>query len=311
MKTYNFDDISWSRIKVLLQILNTVHAYGIDSVKKRYLDEESKFDSILNFLENIGILKVLNKTIQISNKSKPILMVDESRQKQFIVNQLILKNNKLTQQLREFFNKFEANGEYYDYSPSLKDRLQFSGLRNLLINIGVLKINRTSNVYSINKNMLRNFFTKNVPISYKRFLLERTKREELGLKAELAVLEREKLKFKGNPDIQNKITLVSKTNVQAGYDISSFEESKVGNLRSIYIEVKAVSEKDWKFFWSINEINISKMIGNDYYLYLVPITDFNKIDIKLTQKIQNPYKEVYSGEKIWKQNIESISFYKQ
>ena len=82
--------------------------------------------------------------------------------------------------------------------------------------------------------------------------------EELGLKAELAILSIEKERLSHFPHIVGKIDHVAIRDVSAGYDILSYE-TPVQNENPIprYIEVKAVSQWDVEFYWSVNEIEVA------------------------------------------------------
>ena len=38
-----------------------------------------------------------------------------------------------------------------------------------------------------------------------------------------------------------------------------------------YIEVKAVSPNTFTFYWSQREVDVAKVLGQHYYLYLLPV----------------------------------------
>ena len=76
-----------------------------------------------------------------------------------------------------------------------------------------------------------------------------------------------------------------------------------------YIEVKAISLIDRKFFWSRNEIEIARRLKNDYFLYLVPVEKNGALDGNLIQEIKNPYTNVFLN-KNWLSEIELLSFSK-
>ena len=61
----------------------------------------------------------------------------------------------------------------------------------------------------------------------------------------------------------------------AGYDIKSFDlqAAQNGDKISIFIEVKAVSQLNYKFYWTRNEIEKASLYSKNYYLYLFPIND--------------------------------------
>lgn len=66
-----------------------------------------------------------------------------------------------------------------------------------------------------------------------------------------------------------KVKRISDIDVSAGYDIVSVNTPEaVASNR--FIEVKAISTAG--FFWSKNEYAVAKLLGTNYYLYLVDLT---------------------------------------
>lgn len=111
-------------------------------------------------------------------------------------------------------------------------------------------------------------------------------KEELGNKAELFVLEYEGKKF-----IDKKMEHVSPIDVSAGYDIKSYFSNE-SNSFDKFIEVKCISERD-VFYWTRNEIDTAKQLGENYFLYLVD-SSFNSDPIE----IKNPYNKIYLNQDI-------------
>ena len=134
--------------------------------------------------------------------------------------------------------------------------------------------------------------------SQKEFETEQHEKAERGRMAELFVfnIEREKLKkTKLNP------VRVSLVDVGAGYDITSFE--KTGS--KMCIEVKSIFKG--RFFWSENEINSAKKLGNEYYIYLISFK--NNRPIKIEKIIQNPHEQIFINNKFEKKNIKDYIVY--
>jgi hypothetical protein len=131
--------------------------------------------------------------------------------------------------------------------------------------------------------------------------LERQRKQ--GDLAEAFVLELERRRMALHPR-KERIRLISKLDVGAGYDILSFEATGSTRLDR-HIEVKSYSGR-LQFFWSRTEIETAKRIGNGYYLYLV---DMKRINHKgfMPIMIRNPYKEVFCCD-LWKQEWETMHF---
>src|SRR5690606_13852032 len=109
-------------------------------------------------------------------------------------------------------------------------------------------------------------------------------REKLGSEAEQRILEYEVKKFPSK-----KIEYISPLDVNAGYDIKSYIDNNSVSFDK-FIEVKCISERDL-FYWSRNEIDTAKQLGENYYLYLLESSFENP-----PFEIKNPYKKLYMNE---------------
>ncbi len=185
--------------------------------------------------------------------------------------------------------------------------LNYSGIKNLLINLGFFIPDRSSPNALVIQDNFSDFFESNVLIwlkselisnaSYPVLSLEQFKelqkiKESRGQNAELFVVDYERARLHGHP-LKNRIRIISNIDVGAGYDIVSFNSM---HSRSIdrFIEVKSFS-KNLGFFWSRNEISSAQLRGDDYFLYIV---DSNKIQKDCCEPtiIQNPFKNVFLSE---------------
>jgi hypothetical protein len=117
---------------------------------------------------------------------------------------------------------------------------------------------------------------------FEKILLQKKINGEI---AERFVLNYELNRIRDN----NKVQHVSITNVSAGYDITSVYSDT--NNRPIFIEVKSFSCFQ-HFFWSENEIEKSRILGEDYYLYLIRI--INKKP-SLYRIINNPFNSIITN----------------
>ena len=110
--------------------------------------------------------------------------------------------------------------------------------------------------------------------------------ERAGEIAELFVVEYEKRRL-GIAD-GTKVKRISDIDVSAGYDIVSVNtpEAVVSNR---FIEVKAISTT--AFFWSKNEYAVAKLLGTNYYLYLVDLTKISDNGYS-PEIVNNPAQEI-------------------
>ena len=94
--------------------------------------------------------------------------------------------------------------------------------------------------------------------------------------------------------MRSKIVHISLEDTSAGYDIKSFTIEDDNSVNERFIEVKAISTIEKKFFMSRNEVNKSKLYRQHYYLYLLPVLDKYKFDLKNLLIIQDPSSVIFS-----------------
>lgn len=143
--------------------------------------------------------------------------------------------------------------------------------------------------FSIAKKILERPLRK---LSQKDFDDELEQRAIRGNKAELFVMNFEKNKLKETNYTPRR---VSQENVGLGYDIESYETDGT----NIFIEVKSLINRK-TFFWSKNEIEVSKRLGKHYLIYTI---QFNKESepIKIKEVITDPYNEIFKLDKFTKE----------
>ena len=127
---------------------------------------------------------------------------------------------------------------------------------------------------------------KRKQISLERLKEQLENNELAGEMAESFVLKYEKRRLGIND--KTKIKRISDIDVSAGYDIVSVNtpDTVVPNR---FIEVKAISSAG--FFWSKNEYEVAKLLGTNYYVYLVDLTKISD-DNYSPEIINNPAQEI-------------------
>lgn len=192
--------------------------------------------------------------------------------------------------------------------------LQFFGIRNLLISLGLFERDSTlqsSNLF-VSANSTELFETlvvnslreenrrqkRRISLSELKTRLDR--QEELGEKAEICTLEFERHRLQGHPSV-SRIRRVSEDCANAGFDIESFND-KESVFVDRFIEVKSYSE-NVVFHWSQNEIETAKELAEKYFLYLV---DRNKMSQSgyAPRIFQNPHQKIFENE-FWEKEPET------
>lgn len=215
----------------------------------------------------------------------------------YLDNRISLSKKLLEDAVKFLFEANILNTEMFAYESSsnrirFKNELlplSFSSVRNVLISQGLFEIERLSQktVFYLNQDYIA-FIENSIRKQKKQFTLEHLKKkieenEIAGDKAEKFVLNYEKNRL---PEfLGDKIKIISSIDVSAGYDIISFN-SENSTAIDRFIEVKAVGKND-SFYWSENEYETAKLLGSQYYLYLV---DLSKIELPgyIPLTISNP-----------------------
>lgn len=153
--------------------------------------------------------------------------------------------------------------------------LSYASIRNVLVSQEFLIIEREEHkavfwVHPDFEKVLARFCKKSSnALTLEQLKLRLEANSVAGAKAESFVLEYEKRRI-CNPTLQKQIKQISEVDVCAGYDILSYE-SDASTCYDRFIEVKAVS-RNLSFFWSKNELEIAKLQGEKYFLYLVDLS---------------------------------------
>jgi hypothetical protein len=173
----------------------------------------------------------------------------------------------------DFFS-FDLEEKKYIFKNE-KLSLCWSSVRNLLIDFEFLSVKRTAlstklYVSAQYEDTIQRYCKnkkKTMTIEELRKQIEAS--NVAGELAELFVLDFERKRI-NNIKLQSEIRIISNIDVGAGYDIVSFNSAK-SNVYDRFIEVKAVSS-DISFYLSANEIEIAKLKGPKYYLYLIELS---------------------------------------
>jgi len=135
-------------------------------------------------------------------------------------------------------------------------------------------------------------------------LVKKLKRQEdLGNIAEQMILdyEEKRLKSLGHAIESKSIQWISKLNVSAGYDIRSFNTHSKDLIYDRFIEVKGSTTKQIHFYWSANEIETAKRLGDRYWLYYQPIQPLSTLYTMMEPiMIKDPYKKIWSNKNVEK-----------
>jgi hypothetical protein len=315
---FPFESITVRQLRILSELIIDCQGLSLQYIRSRYSVDGSNFQETLDFLEKIRLISINEETIVASRQYQRFLnkFVESGRSelflKEFFTERLVIDKCSLADEVREFLSRFRFQGGRWEFTPSNIDRLKFSGLRNLLMDLDMLEIDAPTNKYIIARSALIQSDKRPTSGVFTRedFLKILREREEIGWEAELQVLDYEKRRLSFSPRLVDYIKHVAEIDVNAGFDIRSFEEELGGDGEPVtrYIEVKAVSPADYRFYWTANEIDAARAYGEQYFLYLLPVVPKRELDITSLMIIKDPYSTVYENQNEWIRTVETFCF---
>lgn len=266
-------------------------------------------------MESLGLVKLNANTISASRPFMKIIEIINSGEffedelSELIITKLIFERRSCPNLIKEFLSFCSPQG--YEIELPLDQRLRFSGLRNLLIELDFLSQNEGKRTYQVSEHHALTYLESIEPVKLSRQQFEfiHQARENFGRTGELEILKYEQDRLAEHPDLISKIQHVAETDIGAGYDIRSFTiDPNSKEIAPRFIEVKVVSLLNYRFFWTRNEIAQAKDLKNNYYLYLLPVRGKNFAPESL-QIIQNPLINICNNHQSgWAQTIEVLSF---
>jgi hypothetical protein len=295
----------------LCNILAETKIHQLSYIKDKYLENGLWFDETLSFLEDLQITKIVSKEL-IPSKSFFKSFSTLSNFKEQLLLVLISSRGTIYDYTKAFLINFrKEKGEIF-FNPTQTEKIKYSDIRNLLQELEFVFIDQKNDNYFINSNQHNLFLEfickKGITSETLKDRLEEN--DDIGFKAESKVIEYELNRLTNIVFDRNDIEHTSNINALAGYDIKSYENYLDNNLQKVerFIEVKAVSITDYRFYWTRNEIEIASILGSSYYLYLLPVLSKYTFDLKNLKIIKDPFTNVYLNLKEWIKTEECSSF---
>jgi hypothetical protein len=270
-------------------------------VKRRYEDLTTDFELSLDYFKLLGFVVVKDGIINLLPELRKIIEKGELNSQHFknaVVNNL-LSEKISSDYLNEFYNLFKKTDGSMVLKLSLDERLKYSDLRNLFVELGTIKYLPSTDLYKVDSLQIQKFQNASErtrrSMSEEQLLKQLENQKTLGTDAELLIIEYEHRRLSAEPSLASKVGHTAKSDVGAGYDILSWE---LHNKEKRYIEVKAVSPDNFQFYWSKNEIDTALRLGKRYFLYLVPVNS-GKFNLSSMEIVQDPHKNVFRDKKHW------------
>lgn len=263
-----------------------------------------EYDTIIEQCVFVGLISVKKKKVQLSTLGIKFLSANRERyyeltesQKQIIVEKIVFKGawNSFA---RSLFISFSANTTTAVYECSLTDNSltdQQTFSAHFFKYLGILEeeddILRVGKKYS---QLVYELTADGKAISEQQLEQLLMENRKLGAQAENAVVEFEKLRLLklGKTAQAELVKRISVVNQAAGYDIESFDGTSDSIFPNRFIEVKATTGSDIRFYWTINEREVAKRKRLEYWIYVLTEFKEDKPANSLPITIQDPEKVI-------------------
>lgn len=258
------------------------------------------YDLTIRHCKQSGLLSMKAKNISLSTLGHRFLSANKQQyfeiteaQKQLLVERIVFRG-AWSNHARELFEHFNVNQITATYELST---IEISLAKNLTNTIHFFKflgiLHEEESLIQVVKKYSQLVYELTADSKaiteqqLEKILMENRK---LGAQAENAVVEFEKQRLLklGKAAQASLVKRISIANTAAGYDIESFDGSGDDIFPNRFIEVKATTGNEIRFYWTNNEKEVARKKKNLYWIYMM--VEFNEESTEQAKPImiQNP-----------------------
>lgn len=294
-------DLETKDVQILLLTLLDAGMRGRDFIAGRHADHARRFEGTLDLLKSIGWVdeKQGMLTLTTSGELAARRAGNDSDVRSVLTQALVTKLSPYRTMLISYFSQFKEIDSELIHRPSISVRLQESRWRNFLMDLGLVSYRDSDDLYVLGEEGVDLYVwakTNKTTISRKKFDTDRDQKVEFGFRAELAILEYERMRV--GQQWHHKLDHVSAHNPFACYDIKSVTLTGEREIPR-YIEVKAVTAGSYQFYWTASELELARLLRKKYFLYLLPTLSNNTFDLQGLDIVEDPYFSIYENSQEW------------
>ncbi len=254
----------------LVNIIESSTLQEAGFLKRRFEECAAHFEEAVAFLTNIRWICQEGGELHASAEAIAICAASRAQANSGIAQAMTKGTTYLQNIISNYLSAFYFDGTCLSHKPSAQNRLAQRGIRSFLIELEVVTYDTENDRYLLNHDYSDLYlWARNVRgfVSKAELLQAATDKDKLGSSAELAVLEFEKARL--GPLWFSHIEHIAAVYPGASFDIRSV--TVIENLPvPRFIEVKAVSMGDNRFFWTSSEVESARLLEGRYFLYLLP-----------------------------------------
>lgn len=275
------------------KVINTCKLTAIGGIIGDYdlVIAHCKFVGLITIKGHNVILSTLGNKFLSANKLKYIEVTEG--QKQITAERIVFKG-AWSNHARDLFDHFSANPLTSLYEVSMIEGTlskKHEPAIHFFKHLGILQ--QAETIITVNKRysqLVYELTADGKAIAEQQLEQLLMENRKLGAQAENIIVEFEKQRLlKLGKSIQSDLVKrISTINSAAGYDIESFDGNNNDVFPNRFIEVKATTGNEIRFYWTINERNVAKVIKDNYWIYV--LVGFREDDPHrcIPIKIQNP-----------------------
>lgn len=259
----------------------------------------------VDFCEKTGIVKVGDGRIKLMAVGKSLwganpagrYELTEKQKEIFIVNCLLTEEFRPS--LQGIFAQFAPDYSAHMLTRSKIDDPPISGepaLLESLKDLGLIVETQTSlAVGTSHAKSVIAFASGQLSLSDLKQIL--ALQEEVGEFAENVALsfERSRLEAIGCSTEAGFVQRISELDTTAGFDIISFDGKSIDFVHNRFIEVKGSTEDKMNFFFTKNELEMARKLGERYWIYFVSGIDLSAANANGPLPLQDPYESISTG----------------
>jgi Domain of unknown function (DUF3883) len=286
-----------------IYLLDTLHNSTLrtrEHIASRYELHASRFDDTLAFLVLLGWLRYEGGEIAFASQAAADIADDSNVMRMStLAAALFRQESPFHSSLARYLSQFDRQGSEVCFSPVEAERTKNSAARNFLISLGVVSFDVGTGQYALaDRFSYLGIWARDAlgPSSEASLRANEGSRRELGRAAELVVLQWERARVGGS--LAHHVVHVSETRPLAAYDIQSVT-AEASHREPRFIEVKAVPRDTLRFHWSAAEIEAARVIGQRYFLYLLPVRADGEFSADALTIVQDPIRNVYLNSDGW------------
>ena len=296
----SFDGIRQSNVRCLVVLLSQMHVPTIEQVHRRYTERAERFHETLAFLLAIEAVAEKGGLLHLTPALERASSLSKGANRKLLLGLLTASETCYRHELFSYLSGFRITSGVISHRPYSQDRSAESGIRNYLLDLGVISFDRDGKAYALCPEYLDLYVEAcRVPRRMSRRQLESRLRQQdlLGRRAEEMIVHYERARV--GDSYCDHVRHVATEDVSAGYDILSVTVGSGGSITPRYIEVKAVPRQTLRFFLSANELAVAEALGSCYYLYLVPVSAGGRLDAEDIHIIAEPHETVLGDQAQW------------